>query len=391
MFNEPINRKGTHCTQWDYVEDRFGQKDLLPFTISDTDFRVPSAVESALLKRMNHPVFGYTRWNHTDFKSAVSRWYQNRFSSFIKEEWLVYSPSVIYSIKQLLTLLSNPGDSVIIQTPAYDAFYKVIRGNQRNIILNDLIYSEGKYHLNLPELAEQMAKPENKILLLCSPHNPTGRVWTQEELKAIIELAQTHKVFIISDEIHMDILREGQVHRPLTDFIQKNVAVVTSGSKTFNFPGLIFSYAILPDSDLRQRFLQQLKEADGLSSTSVFGLTATIAAYEKSQEWVNALNHYIDNNIIFVTEYLKQHHPEIIVTKSEATYLMWLDCSKLPVSMEELQARMIHIGKVAIMSGTVYGESGKNFLRLNVGCPRKKLEDGLNRLTQSLMRKELSS
>lgn len=384
FFDESINRKGTHCTQWDYVEDRFGEKNLLPFTISDTDFKVPAAVEAALIKRMQHPVFGYTRWNHNEFKQAVCKWYSERFKSRIDSDWLVYSPSVMYSIKLLVTLLSNPGDGIIIQTPAYDAFYKMIKENKRKIVPNALIYDANSYRIDFEELTRLMAQPENKVLLLCSPHNPTGRVWQKDELQRMIELAKTHDVFIISDEIHMDIVRKGQRHQPIIDLLQKNVALVTSGSKTFNFPGLIYSYGIIPDSKLRDRFLTQLKEADGLSSTSIFGMTATIAAYDNESKWVDQLNDYLDDNIAYVIAYLQEYHPELVVTKSEATYLMWIDCTALDLTMVELQQRMIRKGKVAIMSGEIYGNEGRNFLRLNVGCSREKLIDGLNRFTLSL-------
>ncbi|MDB1708173.1 MULTISPECIES: MalY/PatB family protein [Enterococcus] len=384
FFDEPINRKGTHCTQWDYVEDRFGEKNLLPFTISDTDFKVPAAVEAALIKRMQHPVFGYTRWNHNEFKQAVCKWYSERFKSRIDSDWLVYSPSVMYSIKLLVTLLSNPGDGIIIQTPAYDAFYKMIKENKRKIVPNALIYDANSYRIDFEELTRLMAQPENKVLLLCSPHNPTGRVWQKDELQRMIELARIHDVFIISDEIHMDIVRKGQRHQPIIELLQKNVALVTSGSKTFNFPGLIYSYGIIPDSKLRDRFLTQLKEADGLSSTSIFGMTATIAAYDNESKWVDKLNDYLDDNIAYVIAYLQEYHPELVVTKSEATYLMWIDCTALDLTMVELQQRMIRKGKVAIMSGEIYGNEGRNFLRLNVGCSREKLIDGLNRFTLSL-------
>lgn len=384
FFDEPINRKGTQCTQWDYVEDRFGEKNLLPFTISDTDFKVPAAVEAALIKRMQHPVFGYTRWNHNEFKQAVCKWYSERFNSKIKSDWLVYSPSVMYSVKQLVTLLSEPGDGIIIQTPAYDAFYKMIKENKRKIVPNALIYDANSYRIDFEELTRLMAQPENKVLLLCSPHNPTGRVWQKDELQRIIELAKTHDVFIISDEIHMDIVRKGQRHQPIIDLLQKNVALVTSGSKTFNFPGLIYSYGIIPDSKLRDRFLTQLKEADGLSSTSIFGMTATIAAYDNESKWVDQLNDYLDGNIAYVIAYLQEHHPELVVTKSEATYLMWIDCTAMGLTMAELQQRMIRKGKVAIMSGEIYGKEGRNFLRLNIGCSREKLIDGLKRFTLSL-------
>ena len=384
FFDEPINRKGTQCTQWDYVEDRFGEKNLLPFTISDTDFKVPAAVEAALIKRMQHPVFGYTRWNHNEFKQAVCKWYSERFNSMIKSDWLVYSPSVMYSVKQLVTLLSEPGDGIIIQTPAYDAFYKMIKENKRKIVPNALIYNAKSYRIDFEELTRLMAQPENKVLLLCSPHNPTGRVWQKDELQRIIELAKTHDVFIISDEIHMDIVRKGQRHQPIIDLLQENVALVTSGSKTFNFPGLIYSYGIIPDPKLRERFLTQLKEADGLSSTSIFGMTATIAAYDNESKWVDQLNDYLDGNIAYVIAYLQEHHPELVVTKSEATYLMWIDCTALGLTMAELQQRMIRKGKVAIMSGEIYGKEGRNFLRLNIGCSREKLIDGLKRFTLSL-------
>ena len=384
FFDEPINRKGTQCTQWDYVEDRFGEKNLLPFTISDTDFKVPAAVEAALIKRMQHPVFGYTRWNHNEFKQAVCKWYSERFNSMIKSDWLVYSPSVMYSVKQLVTLLSEPGDGIIIQTPAYDAFYKMIKENKRKIVPNALIYDANSYRIDFEELTRLMAQPENKVLLLCSPHNPTGRVWQKDELQRMIELARTHEVFIISDEIHMDIVRKGQRHQPIIDLLQKNVALVTSGSKTFNFPGLIYSYGIIPDPKLRERFLTQLKEADGLSSTSIFGMTATIAAYDNESKWVDQLNDYLDGNIAYVIAYLQEHHPELVITKSEATYLMWIDCTAMGLTMAELQQRMIRKGKVAIMSGEIYGKEGRNFLRLNIGCSREKLIDGLKRFTLSL-------
>ncbi|WP_373193437.1 MalY/PatB family protein [Enterococcus sp. RIT-PI-f] len=384
FFDEPINRKGTQCTQWDYVEDRFGEKNLLPFTISDTDFKVPAAVEAALIKRMQHPVFGYTRWNHNEFKQAVCKWYSERFNSMIKSDWLVYSPSVMYSVKQLVTLLSEPGDGIIVQTPAYDAFYKMIKENKRKIVPNALIYNAKSYRIDFEELTRLMAQPENKVLLICSPHNPTGRVWQKDELQRIIELAKTHDVFIISDEIHMDIVRKGQRHQPIIDLLQENVALVTSGSKTFNFPGLIYSYGIIPDPKLRERFLTQLKEADGLSSTSIFGMTATIAAYDNESKWVDQLNDYLDGNIAYVIAYLQEHHPELVVTKSEATYLMWIDCTALGLTMAELQQRMIRKGKVAIMSGEIYGKEGRNFLRLNIGCSREKLIDGLKRFTLSL-------
>lgn len=382
-FDTVVNRKGTFCTQWDYVQDRFGVADLLPFTISDTDFALPDEVMTALKDRLQHPVFGYTRWNHETFKQSILHWYEKRFTSYLTPEDIVYSPTVMYSISKLLQIVSKKGEGVIVQTPAYDAFYKTIAGNERKIIPNPLCYEEGQYEIDWQDLELKLASQENTVLLLCSPHNPTGRVWQKEELAKIVSLCWQYDVFLISDEIHMDILRKGQKHHPIIDFMDKNVALVTSGSKTFNFPGLIFSYAILPDERIREQFQLALKNQDGLSSASNLGMLATMTAYYECSYWVDELNEYLDANFAFVKKYLAANLPQIKIVDSAATYLMWLDITKLNLPMEVVQRRLIEIGQVAIMDGNVYGDEGSNFLRLNIGCSKSKLELGLEKMVKS--------
>lgn len=382
-FDTVVNRKGTFCTQWDYVQDRFGVADLLPFTISDTDFALPDEVMTALKDRLQHPVFGYTRWNHETFKQSILHWYEKRFTSYLTPEDIVYSPTVMYSISKLLQIVSKKGEGVIVQTPAYDAFYKTIAGNERKIIPNPLFYEEGQYEIDWQDLELKLASQENTVLLLCSPHNPTGRVWQKEELAKIVSLCWQYDVFLISDEIHMDILRKGQKHHPIIDFMDKNVALVTSGSKTFNFPGLIFSYAILPDERIREQFQLALKNQDGLSSASNLGMLATMTAYYECSYWVDELNEYLDANFAFVKKYLAANLPQIKIVDSTATYLMWLDITKLNLPMEIVQRRLIEIGQVAIMDGSVYGDEGSNFLRLNIGCSKSKLELGLEKMVKS--------
>ncbi|MEB6120400.1 pyridoxal phosphate-dependent aminotransferase [Mammaliicoccus sciuri] len=383
-FDKVIDRTGTNCTQWDYVQDRFGQSDLLPFTISDTDFALPDIIMEHLNNRMKHPIFGYTRWNHTDFKSTVTNWYKKRFNTEINEDWIYYTPTVIYAVSQLIHMKSNLNDGVIIQTPAYDAFYNVIKENHRTVVENQLFYEDGYYTIDFKQLEMQLAEPENKILLLCSPHNPTGRVWTEDELTTIIKLCQEHHVYIISDEIHMDIVRKGNNHIPILDKSKNDLAIVTSGSKTFNFPGLIFAYTLIPNKEDGDIFLNHLKKQDGLSSPSIMGMEATIAAYEKASDWVDALNEYLDDNIHAVQSFLKEHIPEIKVVYPESTYLIWLDVSDLNMTMDELQHRLINIAKVAIMDGQTYGGNGQYFLRYNVGCPKSKVLEGLERLKLSI-------
>ncbi|HFQ3866565.1 TPA: MalY/PatB family protein [Enterococcus faecium] len=382
-FDTAINRKGTYCTQWDYVEDRFGEADLLPFTISDTDFMVPKEVLKTLKERMNHPVFGYTRWNHHELKEAIKQWYQSRFDTLLEEEWIMYTPTVIYAVSTLIQMLTKKGEGVVLQTPAYDAFFKVIQDNDRLLVENPLIYEENQYRIDFTNLEEKLARPENKVLLLCSPHNPTGRVWKQWELEKIVALCRQYSIFLLSDEIHMDILGRGQRHIPITRFNYKQVAIVTSGTKTFNFPGLTFAYALIPNLGLREHFQRKLKNADGLSSTNIFGMLATMSAYRYCSHWVDELNHYLESNQRYVKTFIQEKLPDVKVVDLEATYLMWLDVSKAVSDIPLLREKLISVGKVAIMDGSIYGGNGHQFLRLNIGCPKSKLVDGLDRMLKS--------
>lgn len=379
-FDKIIGRKGTYCTQWDFIEDRFGRGDLLPFTISDTDFEVPIEIKSRLMDRIQHGIFGYTRWKHQDFENSILNWYLKRFGLSFSNEYIVYSPSVIFSISLLINLLSEYGDKVILQTPAYDAFYNVVTENNRQLIENPLMYTDGKYTIDWIDLESKLKEKETKILLFCSPHNPTGRVWNVQELSRVIELCKKYDVFIISDEIHMDIISEGYKHHPLLEFTNNNIAVVTSASKTFNFPGLIFSYALIPDSMLREKFVNALKKKHGLSSASTLGMLATMEGYNNSEIWVNELNDYLDENRNFVKEYLSKNIPQIHVVDSEATYLMWLDVSGLNYSLSEFQYKLINEAQLAIMSGETYGGNGEKFIRLNIGCPMSKLKVALEKI-----------
>lgn len=383
IFDTAINRKGTYCTQWDYVEDRFGEADLLPFTISDTDFMVPEEVLETLKERMNHPVFGYTRWNHHELKEAIKQWYQSRFDTLLEEEWIMYTPTVIYAVSILIQMLTKKGEGVVLQTPAYDAFFKVIQDNDRLLVENPLIYEENQYRIDFTDLEEKLARPENKVLLLCSPHNPTGRVWKQWELEKIVALCRHYSIFLLSDEIHMDILGRGQRHIPITRFNYEQVAIVTSGTKTFNFPGLTFAYALIPNLGLREHFQRKLKNADGLSSTNIFGMLATMSAYRYCSHWVDELNHYLESNQRYVKAFIQEKLPDVKVVDLEATYLMWLDISKAVSDTSLLREKLISVGKVAIMDGSIYGGNGHQFLRLNIGCPKSKLVDGLDRMLKS--------
>ena len=383
-FDEIKDRRGTYCTQWDYVKDRFGKEGLLPFTISDMDLESPGEIAEALVKRINHKIFGYSRWNHDDFKNSIENWYKKRFSCEINKDWIVYSPSVIYAVSKFVEMKSEKGDGVLINTPGYDGFFKMILGNERRIISSPLKNVNGKYEIDFEDFEKKCR--EAKIFLLCSPHNPVGKVWTEKELAKIIEICKKNNVFIISDEIHMDIVYNKK-HIPIVslgkDYLE-NIVLCTSASKTFNIPAFTGSYLFIPSEKSREDFLKILKERDALSSPSILAVIATMTAYNECEYWVGELIKYTENNIRFVKEYLEKNIPELFCEIPDGSYFAWIDFSKLGISSEEFQKYLIDIGEVAVMPGLTYGEEGRYFLRLNVACSIKKVEDGLKRIKKTV-------
>ncbi|WP_318371556.1 MalY/PatB family protein [Enterobacter sp.] len=384
-FSTVVDRHGTWCTQWDYVADRFGQPDLLPFTISDMDFATAPCVQEALAQRLAHGVLGYSRWNHEDFTGAVRHWFSSRFDAQTSAESVVYGPSVIYMIAELIRMWSAPGDGVVVHTPAYDAFYKAIEGNERRVVPVSMQYDNG-WFCDMATLETALARPENKILLLCSPQNPTGKVWTREELRTMAALCERHGVKVISDEIHMDMTWGEHRHTPWSEVASGPWALFTSASKSFNIPALTGVYGIIPDQVTRSRYLSALKGRDGLSSPAVLSLVAHIAAYRQGAPWLDALRDYLAGNLNYIASALNTAFPVLNWQPPESTYLAWIDLRALNIDDAQLQNVLINEQKVAIMPGTTYGSEGHGFIRLNAGCPRVKLEQGVTRLIAALQK-----
>lgn len=384
-FSKPIDRIGTFCTQWDFVQDRFGQKDLLPFTISDMDFKTAPAILERLSQSIHHGVFGYSRWKVTPFLDAISNWFLKRFETQIDQNHIVYGPSVMYIAAKLITLWSNKQDGIITFTPAYDAFYKVIESNQRKVVASPLTKIGSEWLCNFEQLERCMAEKQNTLLLLCNPHNPTGKAWTAEELSQIAYLSKKYHVQVISDEIHMDMVWKG-IHLPWLNFAQNDWAVVTSASKSFNIPALTGAYALINHQQTREQYLNHLKMNDAVSSPCILAIQATISAYNDSEKWLDSLRDYIYQNLIYVDNTLKQAFPKLKQkTIPEATYLDWIDLNSIYKGTDEaLQEKLIHNCKVAIMPGSTYGKEGTKYLRLNVACPRSKLEKGVTAIIESL-------
>ncbi|MDO2439648.1 MULTISPECIES: MalY/PatB family protein [Enterobacter] len=379
-FSTVVDRHGTWCTQWDYVADRFGAADLLPFTISDMDFATAPCITDALHQRINHGVLGYSRWKNDEFLAAVAHWFRQRFNSPIDTETVVYGPSVIYMVSELIRLWSKPGDGVVVHTPAYDAFFKAIEGNSRLVVPVEMEKQAAGWQGNMAALEAALAKSENKILLLCSPQNPTGKVWTREELTHMAELCARYDVAVISDEIHMDMVWGAHRHTPWNAVARGKWALLTSGSKSFNIPALTGAYGLIGDEESRDGYLSALKGRDGLSSPSVLALTAHIAAYQQGEPWLDALRRYLEENLLYVAQEVNSAFPKLNWQPPEATYLAWIDLRPLNIDDRALQKVLIEQQKVAIMPGYTYGNEGNGFVRLNAGCPRSKLEQGVQRL-----------
>lgn len=383
-FDKVSNRYGTYSTQWDYTADRFGSADVLPFSISDTDFPVPDLVIKQLQKRLKHPIFGYTRWNHDDFKQSIVRWYKGKHCD-INPQWISYSPSVIFSVAAFIRMKSNPGDGVIIFTPMYDALYNVIIKNNRKLVKVPLGDAYNSYQMDWDCLERKLSAKENKILVLTNPHNPTGKVFSRSEIHRIISLCEQYNVFLISDDIHMDIIFDGNQYYPIlnecTADNQDKIVICTSSSKTFNTPGLTGSYVLIPDLKNFDKFQEVLKQQNGLSSASIMGIIALMASYQ-CDDYVKQLIEYISHNMNLLENFCQQHSQlGLDFIKPQGTYLAWIKIT-CDLSEQEIEKRLIEKGKVGIMAGSVY--DGMGYLRMNLACPESKLNEGLSRIKLAL-------
>ncbi|MFE9854833.1 MalY/PatB family protein [Streptomyces sp. NPDC005780] len=375
-FDTVIDRRGTWSVQWDGVADRFGVDGLLPFTISDMDFETAPEVLTALRARLDHGVFGYTDWRLGDFRPAVAHWFATRYGTVIDTAQLVYGPSVLSQLSQLLQMWTAEGDGVVVHTPTYDGFRKAVTGLGRELRGVGLGDTEA--------LERELARQDSKVLVLCSPHNPSGRVWTEAELTEMASLAARHGVAVISDEIHADFVHEGRVHVPWTRVGgDGRWALITSASKAFNFPALTGSYGIVGRAEDRTEFLRRMETAEGLASPAVLSLTAHIAAYRDGAAWLDAVRAYVAGNLALVAERLNAAFPVLEWEPPQAGYLAWIDLRRAGVRDDEaLQRVLVERERVAVMPGGVYGAEG--FVRLNVGCARSKVVAGVEALIRGV-------
>ena len=384
-FDEIINRRGTDCLKYDFAVRRGMPEDVLPLWVADMDFKTTSYVEDAVIERTKHGIFGYSESGEEYFK-AVAGWMRRHHNWEIRPEWLIKTPGVVFALAMAVKAFTEKGDSVLIQQPVYYPFSEVIRDNGRVVMSNDLYLGEdNRYHIDLADFEKKIVKYHVKLFLLCSPHNPTGRVFTKEELTAMGDLCVKHGVKVVSDEIHNDFVFQGEhtVFASVKKEYEEISVICTSPSKTFNLASMLISNIFIPNRELRRRFRHEV-DAAGISQLSVLGLVAAQAAYGQGDEWYGQMMSYVGENIRYVKEYVKEKLPGVTVIDGEGTYLMWLDFRRCGLDPEELDRRIIYEAKLWLDSGKIFGGTGAGFQRINVAAPRATLTECLERIRKVL-------
>ena len=375
-FDEMISRRNTNCIKWDASAD----SEVLPMWVADMDFRTAPAIVEALQKRVAHGIFGYTRVPDEYYQAVIS-WLDRRHGLKTKKDWFIYTSGVVPAISAIIKAMTEPGDKVILQTPVYNCFFSSVRNNGCEILSNPLIYAGQTYRMDYEDLERKAADPRAKVLVLCNPHNPAGRVWTHEELVRLGEICIRHNVLVISDEIHCELVYPGHKHLPFAsiseEFLKDSVTCI-SPSKAFNIAGLQIANIIAPDDEIRRK-IDRAINVNEVCDVNPFGVIATIAAYNEGEEWLDQLVGYIGENYKFMKDFCAVNLPEFPLAVLEGTYLAWMDCSALHIPSEELGVRLQKEAKLWLNAGAIYGKDGDNFMRWNIACPRERVADGLNR------------
>ncbi|WP_421381035.1 MalY/PatB family protein [Bacillus salacetis] len=386
MYNFDIspNRKGTSSVKWDLTKTVFGREDVLPMWVADMDFPPPPEVIDTLNDRVSHGIFGYT-FTGDPLGNAVSSWMKERHDWEIKKSWLLYSSGIVPAIATIIRAFTEKGDSILMHSPVYTPFFSLAEKNDREVKKSPLQLKDGQYTIDF-EAFEETLKSGVKIFLLCSPHNPGGRVWKEDELIKMAELCQKYNVLIVSDEIHADLVHKPNKHLPISSIKKEYedfIITLAAPSKTFNIAGLQASAMIIPNQKLREKVSEE-QQKQGIFTLNTFGVIGMEAAYLHGGEWLDSLLDYLADNIKEVKSFVEKELPELSVMDPEATYLLWIDFRKLGKPEQELQDLLLNKGKLALEPGSKFGQDGEGFFRMNIACTRETLKDGLERLKKAL-------
>ena len=376
-FNELVPRRDTCSYKWDTVQET----DILPMWVADMDFRTAPPVVEALQRRVTHGIFGYTKVPAA-YYDAIVNWFANRHNWQISRDWILYTTGVVPALSAIIKALTVPGDHILVQTPVYNCFFSSIRNNGCEVVENPLIYTGRSYHIDFPDLEQKAADPKVKLLLLCNPHNPAGRVWTRQELIRLGEICLRHGVLVVADEIHCELIHPRHVYIPFAslseDFLMHSVTC-TSPSKAFNLAGLQIANIFSAREDIRMS-IDRAININEVCDVNPFGVEALIAAYNEGTEWLDELKQYLLANYRYLKVFFNKYLPQFPVLPLEGTYLVWVDCSALKLSSKEIEQHLLEQEKLWINAGAMYGEAGNRFIRINIACPRQILVEGLRRL-----------
>jgi cysteine-S-conjugate beta-lyase len=383
-FDLITERSGTNSIKWDGRDRVFGKADIIPLWVADMDFETPKFIRDRISKRLEHPILGYT-YRDNKFSGSFTDWVKRRHNWIVDPNWVTFMPGVVAAVSVAVLAYTQPADEVIIQPPVYHPFYFCVEGHGRKLVLNYLKVIDGRFTFDL-ELLKSQITPRTRMLILSSPHNPGGTVWTPQELSGLISVCREHDIMIVSDEIHSDLVFNPHVHTPVEkvagDYLDR-ILVTMAPSKTFNLAALSTSIVVIPDQAQRKRY-EDLVHTLHIGMGNVFGIEALQAAYEEGDDWLDQLMVYLGGNRRFIHEFLNANLPMVGMMVPEATYMTWLDFSKLGFTQDELNKFMIEKAGLGLNSGTQFGHGGEGFMRLNFGCPRSIIEKGLNQLKKAI-------
>lgn len=384
-FEQPINRLGSNSVKWDAILKSYNEENLLPLWIADMDFKAPAGVLQAYQKLLEHGILGYADTPDTLY-TAISNWEQEHFKLAVRKEEILFFSGVLAGITTAIQAFTKPNDVILIHDPVYPPFANIITTNRRQLVRSQLVEENGHFVMDLADMEEKFKQHQVKVMILCNPHNPGGRVWTKKELYQLGELCQKYQVLVLSDEIHQDLVFPPN---KMTSFFNAGDGFsdfslqFTSMTKTFNLAGIKNSVVFVKNEKLRSQLIRK-QEENFQQEINTFGLVGMEAAYETGKEWLAELLPYIQSNITYTMNFFREQLPKVKIMKPEGTYLLWLDFSEYDLSDKELEERFVHKGKVVLNTGVSYGPSGKQHMRLNVACPRVVLEEGLNRIVRAL-------
>lgn len=384
-FDTVPNRRGTNCFKYDFAREMGMPEDVLPLWVADMDFPTAPAVLERLHALAEHGIFGYTGVKDAYF-SAVHNWYAQRFGWETQRSWLVTMPGVVFAIATAIRALTQKGDAVLIQQPVYYPFANKVTENDRQLVVNPLVLKNGRYEMDFADMERKIVDNRVKMLLLCSPHNPVGRVWTKEELLRVGEICQKHGVLVVSDEIHADFTYAGHTHHVFasvkSEFADFTITC-TAPSKTFNLAGLQNSNIFIPNRQLRHAYKKELS-ACGCGGTNCMGMAACQAAYEAGVDWLEQLKQYLAGNLAYIRQFLREKLPEIALIEPEGTYLVWLDLRKLGLTEQQQRQLIVQDAKLWLDTGTLFGQGGDGFERINIACPRATIKQAMQRLERAV-------